>query len=411
MDDARQPKGAGTDMRGNDTLRSRRLLLAIGPAVVALVVLFSLPNRWCARHARAWYGDDKELQLSLARGVEQLVLVDPIAPTSFSTGSERFDGEWLFGSYLMAGIGYCQLAAIHPDQTDWCRTRSAACIRRLQLPAIRAFDAQSWNGEDPLASLSGDNGHAAYLGYLNLLLGMHRKAFGEEETVTALNNRITAALIRRMANSPTGLIQTYPGETYPVDNCFVAGSIGLHQSLTGQPTSAALKTWLTNIREHVIDPDTGLLIQAVEQRDFTPLDEPRGSGTVLGLLAVRYADPELARELYKAMQWQLMGNWLGFGAVGEYPAESKGGGDIDSGPIVFGYGMSATGFSLGAARACSDWRYFRRLYATTHLCGAPLREGNTLQFVSGGALGNSILFAMLTTPPLETDRPSEELPQ
>jgi hypothetical protein len=388
-------------MSGNEILRSRRLLSLVVPTVVAVVVLCVVPHRWCGRDARAWFGNERDCQLSLARGVEQSVLADAMDATSFSTGSARFDGEWLFGSYLMAGIGYSQLAMLHPDQRDWCRTRSEACIRLLQSPMVRAFDARSWSGEDPLASLGGSNGHAAYLGYLNLLLGLHRQAFGGQGEIAALNDRISAALMRRMVASPTGLIQTYPGETYPVDNCFVAGSIGLHHRVTGQPRPAVLQKWITDIREHVIDRDTGLLIQAVDNRDFTPLDEPRGSGTVLGLLAVRYADPDLARQLYEAVQGQLVGNWLGFGGVSEYPAGREGRGDIDSGPIVFGYGMSATGFSLGAARAGGDWRTFRRLYATTYLCGAPLRRNGTLQFVSGGQLGNAILFAMLTTPPLD----------
>ena len=45
-----------------------------------------------------------------------------------------------------------------------------------------------------------------------------------------------------------------------------------------------------------------------------------------------------------------------------------------------------------------DEDFFRRLFATAHIVGAPLDRGGRRQYVSGGALGNAILFAMLTAP-------------
>ena len=81
--------------------------------------------------------------------------------------------------------------------------------------------------------------------------------------------------------------------------------------------------------------------------------------------------------------------------VREYPAGQHGRGDIDSGPIVLGYGVSATGFALGAARAHGDARTFRALYATLHLFGAPRRDDGGLELLSGGPLGNAIALAML----------------
>jgi hypothetical protein len=368
--------------------------------IVAVIVAFNVPYRWCARGYDAWLEPGGERSVELARGVESLLQTGDLEHACFGTGSELFDGEWLFGSNMMASVGYSQLALARPDLAAWCETRSRACIARLQSPEVRAFDARSWRGEDPLESLAGAHGHAAYLGYFNLVLGLHRKAFGDDEGgIAALNDRISMALVRRMDASPMGLLETYPGEAYPVDNCYVAGSIGLHQAVTGIDHSATIERWVKNVRSRAVHAETGLLIQAVDAVTLGAYDEPRGSGTVLGLLGVRYADESLARELYEAVSQQLSGRWLGFGAVREYPVGVAGGGDIDSGPIVFGYGMSATGFCLGAARAAGDAPFFRRLYATAHLCGAPVSRGVGEHFISGGNLGNAIFFAMLTTPP------------
>jgi hypothetical protein len=73
-------------------------------------------------------------------------------------------------------------------------------------------------------------------------------------------------------------------------------------------------------------------------------------------------------------------------------------GDVDSGPVIFGLGPSATGFALGAARANADEETFGELYATAALVGAPVEHEGARKFALGGPIGDAILFAMITTP-------------
>jgi len=114
---------------------------------------------------------------------------------------------------------------------------------------------------------------------------------------------------------------------------------------------------------------------------------------------ISFADQDFAATLYSAMHSQLTRNIFGFGGVREYIAGTKGGdGDIDSGPVVFGFGLSATGFLISGARLCADQSYYSRLYATAYAWGAPYKKDGKLNFVTGASLGDAILFAMLTAP-------------
>ena len=101
-------------------------------------------------------------------------------------------------------------------------------------------------------------------------------------------------------------------------------------------------------------------------------------------------------KLLDAAKRSLYDTVLGFGAMREYPKTHAGRGDADSGPIVMGFGVSATGFALGAARAAGDEELYRHLYATVELFGAPGERGGVRRYTSGGPIGNAILFAMLT---------------
>jgi hypothetical protein len=313
----------------------------------------------------------------------------------FHTVGQLFDAEWAFGTYFAAGMGYGQLALEHPALQKDCLRRMDFAIEQLLTEDIRAFDRQSWD-EDPLLTLDRHNGHAAYLGYLNLLLSL-RRLVRTDGPHSDINDRLTETLARRLGASPTLLLQTYPRETFPVDNCAAIGSIGLYDRATGADHSELLGRWSKRCRADYIHPETGLLYQAVGHRSGDPLDAPRGSGTCLGLYFLSFSHPELSAELYRAVKAELASRVLGFGGVREYPRSwPDGRGDVDSGPIVWGFGMSATGFALGGARVHDDPAHFADLYATAHLVGAPVARSGEFTFLTGGPLGDALMFAMLT---------------
>lgn len=371
--------------------RLRRLLPPALALVAFFLCLWTIPAAWCRRGASAWIQGDIATQTSLARTVARQ-LDDGLTKEDYKTGSELFNGEWLFGTHLMAGIGFCQMVKAHPATAAEWKPAIEQCIRELLSDKVREFDRASWRA-DALATLDANEGHAAYLGYLNFLLSLYRGIAPENE-FAALNDSITASLIRRIEASPSGLIATYPGEWYPVDNTPVIASIALHGQATGRDYSPLLqrqearfqKRWIVN----------GLLIQATNGQG-DPTDHERGSGSTLGVFFLHHAYPALSGEIYAGIKRRLETDVFGFGAIREYPHGTSGRRDIDSGPVIFGLGFSATGFAISNARAYGDDRLFAKLYSSAVLAGAPSRPEGRLDFLTGGPLGNAILFAMFTT--------------
>ncbi len=367
-----------------------RRFLAVAAALVAMA---TVPRAWCGHDAAAWLANDSTPRAQLARTVAS-ASAKTRAETSFETGSARFDGEWLFGTQLMAALGFGHVALTEPANREALGQMDAALDRALE-PAARAFDTQAW-GQDAFESLEGDGGHAALLGYLNLALAL-RERLAPGSPHGELSRAISRALGRRLEHAPGMMLETYPGEIYPVDNTAVIASIALSN---GQRARPLVRRFVRELRARAIDPETGLLAQSLDQQR-QPLDAPRGSGTALAVYFTSFADIALSRDLYRALTRELADSVLGFGVLREYPRGQLGMGDIDSGPLVFGYSISATGFALAGARIHGDSATFERLYRTFHLMGAPLSRRGSLSFVSGGALGNAIVFAMLTAPRAE----------
>jgi hypothetical protein len=197
------------------------------------------------------------------------------------------------------------------------------------------------------------------------------------------------------------LLETYPGEYYPVDMSMFMGALELHGRATHTDHTETLAEFEKVVRERWLDSQ-GTLMQAVDAEGKPRDRNGRGSGTALASVALARALPTLSRDLWLALRTNNFRSVLGFGGIREFAV--GGSGDVDSGPIIFGLGVSATGFALGAARVHGDEAAFRALYASAHFAGAPIDGDDRRNFVTGGPIGQAILFAMLTSPPQKVAR-------
>jgi len=374
-----------------------RIWLRIPIALLIFVAATAVvPRWWCGRDGQRWFDGDPTLVTALAREVAATAMRG-VTEKDFTSNSPVFRGEWQFGTYQMTALGLLQVVATQPElRTEFMPVIETA-IDRMLSAEVREFDTRQWN-EDALATLDGPNSHAAYLGYMNLVLGVHRRLVPSSRFAN-INDDISRALSRRLAASPKGLLETYPGESYPVDNASVVSSLILHAHNTGENHAAAVDRSLAHFLGSWRDSDTGLLHQAMDARFGQPTDRARASGTALGAVLLSHSERDVSRQLYLAVKSRCSRSFMGFGYVDEYSDDAHGPGDIDSGPLILGISPSGSAFSIAAARAFNDRAAFVGLYRTAHLMGTPLDISGRRTYVTGGPLGNAILLTMLTSLP------------
>lgn len=348
----------------------------------------------CALGADARYDGELEAQEAMARGVDRWIEED-LSRDDFATGSSRFDGEWLFATRMMAVLGYAQTGMRHPELREAHAARANDALYRLITQRGRAFDAEAW-GSDPLDDLGTERAHVAYLGYLALALSLSRELGDSRHEL--LEERVIAHLVERFEGSELGLLESYPGEIYPIDNTSFMGALAVHDRVTGEDHSTLLERLMGRLETDYRDPHSGLLYQAVDPDDGAPLDRPRGSGTALAAYFLSFADMARSRSLYRAIRGRLYSSWLGFGTVREYPPGVVAFGDVDSGPVILGRGVSATGFTIALARLHGDREAYAHLSATASLFGGPVEQGG-VHHALGGPIGDALLFALMTAEP------------
>jgi hypothetical protein len=364
-------------------------LLSFGLAVVFV------PRLLCGRAADGYFRGTPETQDALAHTVVQEILTHP-GRELYHTGAERFDGQSAIAAYQMTILGLGQIILARPERRNELLPAMRSAAARLVDPRTLRYAERAW-GQHGIQAMKPGQGHA-YLGYVNLALGMLR-AVDPTTAYAPLHDRLTAALADRLGRAGNGLIETYPGETWPADVAAVAGSIGLHARVTGVDRSELLARWSARFTQCAVH-ETGYLFQRIKTGTCEGADAPRGSGTAIAAYFLAFADPALSRRLYEALAASGRITWLGFTGLREYAPGFSGEGDGNSGPVFLGASAGATGFGLAAARVHGDFELFRGLYRSAVLVGVPLRFDGGTKFVTGGTLGNALLLAMLTANPV-----------
>ncbi len=324
---------------------------------------------------------------ALARGAASWGTTDA---ADYGTGSELFDREWAFGAPVMRAACLAQVILRDPSADAELGAELDRATAEVLSAKSRAFSRGKW-GSDPIDDAHHEHDHAAYLGYAGVAVGL---ASWAHPVWRPQRRQLAARLRERIRAKGETLLETYPGESYPPDLAMGAGALGLDDA--GGTPSAERRLLVDRIRSQIEPP--GLLVQSVDPATGAARDLPRGSGTFLATYASLFADVELARTLYAGGR-SLRATRLGFLGMREHPARTDGSGDIDSGPVILGLGVSATGFALAGARAFEDEATFVGLDATARLFAVPLeRADGAVVSLAGGPLGDAILCAMRTAP-------------
>lgn len=325
-----------------------------------------------------------------------------VLPADIATKLDQFKGEYAFGAYAMSAYALVNVALDAPGTKAETLELLDVIVERLSSPAISSFDAVLWS-EEPLATLSKDRGHIAYLGHLNLVLGA-RRLLGGDARHDALHGEITGAIARRMRALPHRHVETYPGETYTMDNVVAVASLAVADRVRGEDHRALIDEWLAYTRAELLDPTTGLIVFQLESQSGAPQQRGRGSAAGWASFFLPMIDLPFARAQWEAARTHLHGRVGPFAGVREYHPDdpSAGFGDIDSGPVLV-WGVSATGFSIAGAKRHGDVATLGGLLSLAEAFGISVDDetplGPSRRYVAAPLLGQSILLCMSTARP------------
>ena len=243
--------------------------------------------------------------------------------------------------------------------------------------------------------------HSLFLdGEIALMLASRRVVEEKPEYKSLLTERVNA-IVERFQKNPRMLLESYPDECWMFDHCVALDAIRMADYLDGSNHSALIRDWIAMAKQKLVHRESGLLISSF-MTDGTPLAGPEGSSIWMVAHCLQLLDEDFARDQYQRARKELGEITLGFGYAHEWPKSWKGEANIDSGPIIPGFEISAgsSGMAFIGASTFDDGIFLRSLAATLDFAGFPSRSHGRLKYCASNQVGDAALLYAATLGPL-----------
>ena len=310
---------------------------------------------------------------------------------------KQFQGEWALYSCSMFTAALVNIARLYPEEREESIRLINEIIQIALSPEIRRYDAVRW-GEDPLESLSGERSHISYLSHLAWMIGGYR-AIGGGPQYDDLHDELCAAMNRRILQSLSLNLPTYPGEFIYVPDMLVAiVALSDYSRQHSGKYATTVDRWEMRMREEYLDPTTGLIpsfLSSVSTEDALPV---KGSYTALSCYYLTLVDPLMAREQYDRMKKHFL-KGRPITGIKEYAEKSPFlSFDIDAGPIICGLSPTGTAFASGSATFFQDTALRCSILKTAEQAGTTVTIADKTHYALAdiALVGEAIMLAMRT---------------
>ena len=289
------------------------------------------------------------------------------------------------------------------------RDEARGYLREVSRRALSASVSPSHTPTGPTTRLDDEN---LFWSHLALILGIDRYVrcagapCADEGDQDRVQERLVRHLLARTLASGIFHARSFPGSPmWPADQTVTLLAIKLYDVTHGTSLhEEPLRGFLGVVRGRA-DPRTGLFPSSVSPIENAAV--PRGCAASWSVLYLAQLDAPVAFDQYARERTWLGEDILGVGGFREWPRGRGGGMNVDSGPIVLGVGVAATGLGLGPAHLFRDEESYAVIRRTALLFGVPAwwPSGG---YVAAPLLGEAILFDGRTARPWFGQTPASE---
>lgn len=273
------------------------------------------------------YNSDLLKQLRFLKGEMQNQIADEM---------QHIYPEGFFFMNVTYGLSWCGFAKSIPD--------SSALYREAMHEINRAYNEIDSEKariifQDPMAIPNG----AFYSGWRNYLLAQKLSLIKPSKRDSA-EIRLFESQCDLIANGlfadGTPFPESYAGMAWPADGASAVAALAIHDKILTPRYQKTIETWVRKVKNG-LDPN-GLIPHEWDPLKNEIAGHARGSSQSLILIFLHDIDSAFGRQQFEIYKQKFLAYRWGLPGIREYPETIQGGEDVDSGPIVFGIGGSAS---------------------------------------------------------------------
>ncbi len=291
---------------------------------------------------------------------------------------QRIFPEGLVFINALYGLAWCELAI--SDSTDSKLKKKAINEALFAFDNIDA-DRARWSFPKYLNPEYG----IFYNGWRNYLLSKVfciDKEFENSEYYFSKLQTQSDAIANAIDSSQTPYLESYGRQSWPADTYIAMASLANYNKVFGARYNHNIKQWMEKVCER-LDTKTGMIPHKVDSKTGNSIQGARGCSMILMLRMLGEIDAKFAEEQYKLFEDNFVTTTFGLPSIREYPKGQKGLGDIDSGPVIFGVGFSATIVGIGTFAMYDNLDLSKRQYKTINAFGFVRKTKTAKKYLYG----------------------------
>ena len=315
---------------------------------------------------------------------------------------KQYQGEWALYTCSMTCTALANIAKLYPQNKDLSLKYIAKIIDIAKSDEIREYDRMRWS-QDPFVNMEGNQSHISYYSHLAWMISNY-KEIGGDQKYDELYHDLCIAMNRRISESKTMNLPTYPDECIYVPDMLVAiVALSNYAHLFDGKYKTTVDRWIEKAKTEWIDKETGLLASFLEEENGkTQIVLPvKGSYSALNCYYLSLIDREFAKEQYECLKRNFKQEVLITGIKEYHDKTCLIGMDIDTGPIFCNLSPSGTAFAIGCATSLGDMEFKRQLLKTAEIAGSTIRwfDQSHYMLANLALVGEAIALAMRTSAP------------
>jgi hypothetical protein len=275
---------------------------------------------------------------------------------------------------------------------SWCELALSDSLYKKEIKnkalgeALYAYhELDSYAGKMPFDMYLNPEYGIFYCGWKNYLLSKILcidTTFQDHEIYIALFTSACDSIKSALDNSESPFLESYFNQAWPADMFVAMASLSNYDKIFIPKYEVTIKGWLEKVKMR-LDPITQMIPHKVDPNTGKCIQGARGCSMSLVLRMLAEIEKEYATSQFNLFKSSFVETTFGLPSVREYPKGQPGSGDIDSAPVIFGVGFSATIMSIGTLSLFNCYNLSDKQYKTVNAFGFEFSAGNKKRYLFG----------------------------
>ncbi|MCB9191953.1 MAG: hypothetical protein H6602_09850 [Flavobacteriales bacterium] len=308
--------------------------------------------------------------------VAQLRFLDQALENGADKDMQRIFPEGFVFIHALYALSWCELAmkvSSHSEIYKEAKTEASESFSKIGWATTQAYFPEN---------ISPPRG-IFYRGWRNYVLSKMAEAgflLNDEDLQRTFRDE-SRFLVDCFSNGRTPFLDSYPGMAWPADNLMAAASVANYNKLNGNKYSDFIEAWVKQVKGSL--DSHGLIPHRTFSGSTEMVEGARGSSQSLMLSVLAEVDAEMARSHFQKYKELFLVYRVGLPGILEYPKGKEGSGDIDSGPVLFGVGGSASIVGIKAFNIHGDFNTATGIRNSVEAFGLPVSVGGKKRYLLG----------------------------